>query len=116
MSNYCIESLRLNKFRESSLPSRRDLYERVGRRDVPYESSTKDPREFSDPVNFPDIVNKVDALSIGYHAALQERRAADLVNAAVVANPAVQPSVNQAVQPSVNQTDTPKNIPDDPTA
>lgn len=108
MSNYCIEPLRLNKFRESSLPSRKDLYERVGCRDVAYESSTKDPREFSDPVNLPDIVNKVDALSIGYHAALQERRAADMVNAAVVANPAVLPSDNQQV--------TPKNIPDDPTA
>lgn len=108
MSNYCIESLRLNKFRESSLPSRKDLYERVGCRELPYESSTKDPRKFSDPVNFPDIVNKVDALSIGYHAALQERRAADMINAAVVANP--------AVQPIDNQQDTPKIIPDDPTA
>lgn len=108
MSNYCIESLRLNKFRESSLPSRKDLYERVGRRESSYESSTKDPREFSDPVNFPELVNKVDALSIGYHAALQERRAADMVNAAVVSNPAVLPSETQQV--------TKQNIPDDPTA
>lgn len=108
MSNYCIESLRLNKFRESSLPSRKDLYERVGRRDVPYECSTKDPREFSDPVNFPDCVSKVDALSIGYHAVLQERRAADMVNAATVANP--------AVLPSDSQPESKKNIPDDPTA
>lgn len=108
MSNFCIKSLRLNKFRESSLPSRKDLYERVGRRDFQYECSTKDPREFSDPVNFPEFVNKVDALSIGYHAALQERRVADMVKAATVANPAVQPAENKQV--------TSKNIPDDPTA
>lgn len=107
MSTFCIEPLRLNDFRELELPSRRDLYDRVGFRAMPYECSTKDPREFSDPVNMPDRVSKLDALEIGYSSALQERRAADLFKAAKIANPAVMESSESA---------TGKNLPDDASA
>ena len=107
MSTFCIEPLRLNDFRELQLPSRKDIYERVGFRAMPYVCSTKDPREFSDPVNLPDKVSKLDALEIGYSSVLQERRAADLVNAAKIANPAVMDSGESASD---------KNIPDDASA
>lgn len=115
MSTFCIEPLRLNDFRELQLPSRKDIYERVGFRALPYDCSTKDPREFSDPVNLPDKVSKLDALEIGYSSVLQERRAADLVNAAKIANPAVMKSNNEpsANEPSANEPSANKNLPDD---
>ena len=104
---YVIEKLRLNKFENVVIPSRRQLYEKLGPQMVASPSSSDDAKVFSYPVNKADLMNKSEQLKTGYDVqlALNKIRDAKATESQTVTTPVENPTDTHATEVKQNPND-----------
>ena len=104
---YVIEKLRLNKFENVVIPSRRQLYEKLGPQMVTSPSSSDDAKVFSYPVNKADLMNKSEQLKTGYDVqlALNKIRDAKAAELQTVTTPVENPANTHPEEVKQNPND-----------
>lgn len=62
---YVIPELRLNTLQDVRIPSAKDLYSKLGFREVTHPGTVGSDGEFAEPVNVNATMSKLDSLHIG---------------------------------------------------
>lgn len=62
---YVIPELRLNTFQDVRIPSAKDLYSKLGMRELTHVGTVGSDGEFVEPVNHAATMSKLDSLRVG---------------------------------------------------